>query len=644
MIDLRHPLTVLASYMPWQELEARVAHLLARKARAGEVLPDLDLFGEKVERRPRVSFAGRPRVPLRVMISLLYLKHAFDESDEGVVERWRDTPLWRYFSRCAYYEDRLPCDATTLVKFRQRLGEEGVEALLAQTIEVAVQLKLVRAQDLERVVADTTVQLKAIAHPTDSRLLEVARAKLVDAAKDAGIALKQAFAKEGRALARQAGRYAHARQFRRMRRVIRRQGTIVGRLMREIERKASRLGEAVRQALMAPSAKAQRIVAQSRERKAVDGSPKLYAWHAPEGECINKGRARQPDEFGVKVSIATTLQGNLIAGAKAFHGNPYDGHTLAEQLAQTGRMMCKTGVKPHTVFVDLGYRGVDARCPDVRIVHRGKAKRSSRAERRLLKRRQAIEPIIGLLKTDQRMSRCHLKGAMGDRLHAVLCAAGLQHTLAAAHDCQEEGNLLAAAFFCALSVGAPSGKNPSCQAHSTPAVGAWMNISWTIGQDYPSGEYQISPCFWLHSLISRSSNPFRGEPHETSPHPSALRRPGAHHFRRPGLRCRLEARPRLLPQRVHLLPRCLADRPDQPEQQDQGRMGRLLPGGQACQGQGNRQAVRQQGIPRQDQGQQQGRREVCRRARTGTVGGCEALPGARREGRRSACQLQLIFG
>ena len=133
-----------------------MSHLLSRKGRTGVAMPDLDLFGEQVQRIPEPSNAGRPRIPLRVMISLLYLKHAFNESDEGVVARWADTPRWQFFSGCAYYEDRQPCDATTLVKFRQLLGEEGVEELLAQTIHVAVDLKLIKAQELSRVIVDTT--------------------------------------------------------------------------------------------------------------------------------------------------------------------------------------------------------------------------------------------------------------------------------------------------------------------------------------------------------------------------------------------------------------------------------------------------------------------------------------------------------
>lgn len=424
MIDLRHPLAVLASRMPWQEIEARVAQVFSRKGRAGVAMPDLDLFGEQVQRAPATTNAGRPRVPLRIMIALLYLKHAFNESDEGVVERWADTPRWQFFSGSAYYEDRRPCDATTLIKFRQLLGEEGVEELLAQTINVAVDLKLIKPQELTRVIVDSTVQHKAIAHPTDSRLLETARTKLVRAAKDAGIELKQTFAKEGRYLNHKAGRYAHARQFKRMKRAIKRQRTIVGRLCREIERKASAIGAAVREALGETLDKASRIAAQSAQHKAANGQPKLYAWHAPEVDCISKGKAKQPYEFGVKVGIASTFKGNLIVGARAFHGNPYDGHTLREQLEQAAILMQDSRSKPATAFVDLGYRGVDADNPDVHIVHRGKAKRISEQERKLLRRRQAIEPIIGHLKADHRMDRCHLKGERGDRLHAVLCAAG----------------------------------------------------------------------------------------------------------------------------------------------------------------------------------------------------------------------------
>jgi transposase, IS5 family len=424
MIDLRHSLAVLSSRMPWQQIEASVAHLFSGKVRAGKKLSGIDLFGEQVQMSAVKSHAGRPRVPLRTMIALLYLKHAFNESDEGVVQRWSETPVWQFFGGRAYFDQALPCDATTLVKFRALLGEDGVEELLAQTITAAVNMKLISPKELATVVVDSTVQPKAIAHPTDSKLLETARQKLVAAAKDAGIDLKQTFAKEGRLLRFKAGRYAHAKQFKRMGRAIKRQRTIVARIARQMERGASALSQAVRDALQGSLAKARQIVAQAASRKNTGTTPKLYAWHAPEVECIAKGKSKTPYEFGVKVGIASTLKHNLIVGARSFAGKPYDGHTLYEQLEQAAILMQETGQKPQTAYVDLGYRGVDADNPDIAIKHRGKFKTLTDQERKLLKRRQAIEPIIGHLKADHRMDRCYLKGEQGDRINAVLCAAG----------------------------------------------------------------------------------------------------------------------------------------------------------------------------------------------------------------------------
>jgi len=425
MIDLRHPLAVLASRMPWQELEASIAHLFAKAVRAGQKIEDVDLFGgvAKVV-GAGISPAGRPRLPLRLMISLLYLKHAFNESDEGVVERWAETPTWQYFSGMDYFEHRWPCDPTQLVHFRKAMGEEGVEALLQQTINVALTLKLISKASLSTVIVDSTIQHKAIAYPTDAKMLETARTKLVAAAKDQGIELKQTFTKQGRHLCRKAGRYAHAKQYKRMRKTLKRQRTIVGRLRREIDRKLSPLGQAARDAMASTLAKADRVFDQTKGKKIKGGQPKLYSWHAPEAHCFSKGKARTPFEFGAKVGIAVTAKGNLIVGARAFTGAPFDGHTLHEQIEQTTILLQDSGIKPTTAVVDLGYRGVDADNPGLTITHRGKAKRLDAEGLKLIKRRNAIEPVIGHLKADNRMDRCHLKGEIGDRLHAVLCAAG----------------------------------------------------------------------------------------------------------------------------------------------------------------------------------------------------------------------------
>ncbi|MCE2660943.1 MAG: transposase [Rubrivivax sp.] len=157
MIDLRLPLAVLASRLPWQALEASIAHAFAKKVRSGKRIDDVDLFGPvSGEVTARVSAAGRPRLPLRLMISLRYLKHAFNESDEGVVERWSETPTWQYFSGLAYFEHRWPCDPSLLVRFRRALGEKCVEAPLSKTIQVALQLKLIARKDLATVIVNST--------------------------------------------------------------------------------------------------------------------------------------------------------------------------------------------------------------------------------------------------------------------------------------------------------------------------------------------------------------------------------------------------------------------------------------------------------------------------------------------------------
>ncbi len=182
-----------------------------------------------------------------------------------------------------------------------------------------------------------------------------------------------------------------------MRKIVNRQRTIVGILIREVQRKLSSASAAAGSALAALHVwleRAERIRTQQRKDK-----NKLYALHAPEVECIGKGKARRPYEFGVKVSVAVTHKQGLMVGARSFPGNPWDGHTLAEQIEQSTILLEDIGVKPKQVVVDLGYRGkeVDAANPDVQIIHRGRYKGMSKHERKLLKRRQAVEPAIGHL-------------------------------------------------------------------------------------------------------------------------------------------------------------------------------------------------------------------------------------------------------
>ena len=420
MIDMRHPLAVLATRMPWAQIEASLAPAFAHRDRKGRVVEGTDLFGPSLAVcGAGISNAGRPRLPIRLMVALLYLKHAFNESDESLVERWSENVVWQFFSGMDYYEPKLPCDPAQISRFRRVLGEAGVEQLLKSTIEAAVSMGAVKQTEFERVIVDTTVQEKAVAFPTDSRLLEVAREKIARMAQRAGIKLKLTHEREGKTLRRRAAGYAHAKQFRRLKRVLRRQRTILGSLLREVRRKMTGLGHEAQDALNVWLQRADRIHLQRPQDK-----NKLYALHAPEVECIGKGKARQPYEFGVKVSLAVTHKNGLVVGARSFPGNPYDGHTLAQQLEQTTTLLQDIGVKPTTAIVDLGFRGVDEQIAPVRAIHRGRIRTLDKTQRRWLKRRQAIEPIIGHTKHDHRMDRCWLKGTEGDALHAVLCAAG----------------------------------------------------------------------------------------------------------------------------------------------------------------------------------------------------------------------------
>jgi IS5 family transposase len=435
MVDQRHALVVLTKRLPWPAIEKTLAPHFARRAKAIGRAPASDLLGEhEIEFGGDISNAGRPRLSIRLMASLLYLKNSFNVSDEELVQRWSENVVWQFFSGMEYYEPRLPCDATQIGRFRRTIGEEGLEQLLKATIEAALEIKAIKPVELERVIVDTTVQEKAIAHPVDSRLLEIARHKVVSAAKRAGISLKQTFVKEGKELRRKAGGYAHAKQFKRLKKVLKRQRTILGVTMREVQRKLLAMSNAMAGTgkpdvqPASPTAlpelhkwmeRAERIRTQQRHDK-----NKLYALHAPEVECIGKGKARKPYEFGVKTSLAVTHKQGLMVGARTFPGSPFDGHTLAAQLEQTTNLLQDIGRKPKQAIVDLGYRGVDADNPGVEIIHRGKYKSLTKQQRRWLKRRQAIEPAIGHTKSDHRMDRCWLTGPLGDALHALSCALG----------------------------------------------------------------------------------------------------------------------------------------------------------------------------------------------------------------------------
>jgi transposase, IS5 family len=388
ILDQRHELFRLAGLIDWERLD--------------------QAFGRFY--RP----LGRPAKPTRLMVGLSYLQHTFNLSDEAVVQRWTENPYWQWFCGCEYFQHQLPCDPSSLTRWRKRLGPEGLEKLLAATIQAGLDSGAVRSSSLERVSVDTTVQPKAITHPTDAKLYLKALQALVRQAKRHGLKLRQAHTRLAKRAAVQVGRYAHARQMRRMRRELKRLRTFLGRVYRDVARKvAGDEGLAARFAGLLGLT--ERLLAQERTSK-----NKLYSLHAPEVVCIAKGKAHRPYEFGSKVAVAVTNREGFVLASKALEGNPYDGHTLE---ATIGQVIAMTGVEPERTYVDRGYRGHDYAKKE-RVFIAGQRRGLTSTITRELRRRSAIEPMIGHMKADGRLGRNHLLGVAGDAMNALLVAAG----------------------------------------------------------------------------------------------------------------------------------------------------------------------------------------------------------------------------
>jgi IS5 family transposase len=276
-----------------------------------------------------VSGKGRPATSPRLIAGRLYLQHAFDLSDEEVVWQWVENPYWQVFAGETYLQTKPPIDPSSLPRWRKRLGEAGVEELLAETIEAAKRVGVIKASSVKRVIVDTTVMEQAIAHTIDLRLLERCREHLVKGVARYSLKLRQNYNREAPRLGLQISRYARAKQYKRMRKALRTQRSRVGRVMRDVELHVAQVEDSGRAALQELIVRMKRILSQKPKDK-----NKLYALHAAEVECLAKINVRIPYESGVKVSITTTHKEGLVVGMCSMPGNPYDGHTLAEAPEQ----------------------------------------------------------------------------------------------------------------------------------------------------------------------------------------------------------------------------------------------------------------------------------------------------------------------
>src|SRR5580704_14013776 len=401
VIDMKHPLVRLARTIDWGFLEATL----------GAVYQD---------------GAGRPPLPTRLMAGLATLKHTYNLSDEVVCELWVENPYYQYFCGEEFFRHRLPFDRSSMTNWRNRMGAERLQALLQESLAAATRSGAIKPSDLARAVVDTTVQPKNVTFPTDAKLVNRAREKLVTLAKKLGVELRQSYARVGKLALVKHQRYAHARQFDRARKALRKLKTYLGRVIRDIARKID--GEPPLETAFARLLSLARRV---REQERGQRGPKVYSLHAPEVECIGKGKPHKPWEFGVKVSVATTLKrskgGQFAIHAQALPGNPYDGHTLAKVIPAIERLI---GNEIQRLHADAGYRGHNAPPPYQFRIYTSKQKRRLTPQiKREMRRRSAIEPVIGHLKAEHRMDRNYLAHRPGDASNAVLAAVGYNFRL-----------------------------------------------------------------------------------------------------------------------------------------------------------------------------------------------------------------------
>ncbi|WP_188826608.1 IS5 family transposase, partial [Brucella endophytica] len=402
ILNMKHELVRLARAIDWPHLEQR--------------------FGEVYSDRP-----GMPPLPTRLMAGLAILKHSFNLSDEELCARWVENPYFQYLCGEEFFRHELPFDRSSMTRWRHRMGEERLSALLQESLAVAVKTGAMQPQDTRQVIIDTTVQPKNVMFPTDAKLLNRARERLVKLARKNGVTLRQTYVRVGKLALIRHQRYAHAKQFKRAGKALRTLKTYLGRTIRDIKRRIGE-DETLRSVFLRPLHQAQTVLEQRRGQR---GPDKIYSLHAPEVECIGKGKAHRPYEFGVKVSIATTLNrckgGQFALHAKALPGNPYDGHTLATIIPD---MEAAIGNEIGRILADAGYRGHNA--PDshkLRVFTAGQKRNVTPAIKRQMRRRSAVEPVIGHIKAEHRMDRNYLAGKQGDAINAVLAAAGYNFSL-----------------------------------------------------------------------------------------------------------------------------------------------------------------------------------------------------------------------
>lgn len=385
MLNHNHPLYKLANKINWRRFEEAFSPLYCRTN-------------------------GRPAHPIRLMCGLLILKHLRNVSDESVVLQWSENAYYQYFCGQLEFLPKEPCEASDLVHFRNRIGEAGMEVILSESIRVNTEND--DEDHFNTAFIDSTVQEKNITYPTDAKLHKKIIKRVLKIVREKKLPLRQSYQRTLKAISRDQRFRNHPRNHKKAVKADRRLRTIAGRLVRELDRNLpDKKGYEKMFELF------YKVLRQSRNSR-----DKTYSLHEPEVQCISKGKEHKKYEFGNKASFIRSLSGIILA-AVSFR-NEYDGHTIEATLQQTERM---TGRRIENLAGDRGYRGTkQVGTTRILIPQAPKDKDSyyqKRKRHKLFCKRAGIEPTIGHLKSDYRLSRNFYKGVKGDAINIMLAAA-----------------------------------------------------------------------------------------------------------------------------------------------------------------------------------------------------------------------------
>lgn len=373
-----------------------------------------------------VKDLGRERTSLRILLGLAMLQAMYNFSDILTSEELSENMYWQYFCGYEYLEAEVGVSDSTIRRFRNLLGEVGYNLILEELIRVGGKVGVYKKKDLDSVIVDTTVQIKNIKYPHDAYLLEKARQEIVKLCKKYGVELNETHALCYKKSILKLWKYKDTSKVKARNKLMRHMKVLLGRLIRIFIRNISGLKSQLSAVALDKIYAINSIYNQSclgrKEKQAYKeaGNKIFYSFHAPETECIGKGKLNKPYEFGNKVAVAISGRGNFILGIKSFHGNPYDGHTLAQSIEQVEALIKQTVNK---IFVDLGYRGNNYQAKG-KVYTPYTRKQITPVIKCMQKRRSAIEPIIGHLKNFGRMGRNYLKGIIGDIINPLISAIG----------------------------------------------------------------------------------------------------------------------------------------------------------------------------------------------------------------------------